>query len=140
MLEMSDRMIQGFDKETSSEFSQTLGHKTLAAGVSLALERSSFLHEEGGPKGGAVGLFLWTFWFGLLAGWLELGLVRTQRVVNPHLPMDALRINRHFVWMIPVSEVLIFVVVGVLIAAAGGGFSGALRTGWCGGSRWGSSL
>ena len=74
--------------------------------------------ENAGPgaQPGARGLFLLTLWFGLLAGWLELGLVLAQRAVNPHVSVDTLRTNRHFVWMIPVSDVLIFGVVGLAIA------------------------
>src|SRR5271163_714001 len=50
-----------------------------------------------------AGVFFTTLWFGLLAGWLELGLVLVSRTVNPHISIDALRTNRHFVWMIPVA-------------------------------------
>ena len=75
-------------------------------------------HEEVGheSKPGAAGLFLTTLWFGLVAGWLELGLVLAQRAIHPHVSADILRTNRHFVWMIPVSELLIFGLVGLLIA------------------------
>jgi arylsulfatase A-like enzyme len=69
-----------------------------------------------GSQQGASALFMMTLWFGLLAGWLELGLVLAQRAVNPHISIDALRTNQHFVWMIPVSHVLIFGVVGLSIA------------------------
>ncbi len=69
-----------------------------------------------GSQQRASGLFLTTLWFGLLAGWLELGLVLAQRAVNPHVSIDTLRTNRHFVWMVPVSDVLIFGVVGLAIA------------------------
>ncbi len=65
---------------------------------------------------GAGALFQTTLWFGLLAGWLELGLVLAQRAVNPHVSIESLRTNRHFVWMVPVSDVLIFSVVGLSIA------------------------
>lgn len=68
---------------------------------------------------GAAGLLLTFLWFGLLVGWLELGLIVAQRAVNPHIPIDALRANRHFVWMILVSDVLIFSAVGLLIAVLG---------------------
>ncbi len=140
MLEMFERCFQDNDKETSSELLQEFVTKPsllesltrlspLPKGSRRGFFRAPFgvdqhpsaspLMNESGPNGETVGLFQRTFWFGLLAGWLELGLVRTQRVVNPHLPMDALRINRHFAWMIPVSDVLIFVVVGLLIAILG---------------------
>lgn len=61
------------------------------------------------------GLFVAMFWFGLLAGWLELGLVLCQGVIDKRISMDMLRRNRHYVWMIPVSNVLIFVALGSLL-------------------------
>ena len=39
-----------------------------------------------------------------------------QRTVNPHVSIDSLRTNDHFVWMIPVADVLIFGVVGLAVA------------------------
>jgi arylsulfatase A-like enzyme len=60
--------------------------------------------------------FLTTVWFGMVAGWLEVTLVLAQRAGNPHVSVDSLRTNQHFVWMIPVSDVLIFSVVGLSIA------------------------
>ena len=69
-----------------------------------------------GPRDLATGLFLTTVGFGLLAGWLELGFVLTQRAVNARVSIDALRMNRHFVWMIPVADVLIFSAVGLAMA------------------------
>jgi arylsulfatase A-like enzyme len=60
-----------------------------------------------------AGVFFTTLSLGLLAGWLELGLVLVSRTVNPHISIDALRTNRHFVWMIPVADVFIFGFVGV---------------------------
>jgi arylsulfatase A-like enzyme len=87
----------------------------------MPMVRKGF-HPAVGKKAGpgtqqrAGGLFLTTLWFGLLAGWLELGLVLAQRAINPHIPLDALRTNRHFVWMVPVSDVLIFGIVGLAIA------------------------
>jgi arylsulfatase A-like enzyme len=71
---------------------------------------------EPGTRQETIGPFLTTLWVGLLAGWLELGLVLAQRAVNPHVSIDTLRTNRHSVWMIPVSNVLIFGAVGLSIA------------------------
>jgi hypothetical protein len=71
---------------------------TLRNGFRLAMGESA----GSGWQYRAGGLFLITFWFGLLAGYLELGLVLAQRAINPHLSLDALRTNRNFVWMIPV--------------------------------------
>ena len=53
-------------------------------------------------------------WCGLVAGWLELGAVLIQRSINPRIALDSLRTNRHFVWMIPLSNLLIFCAVGLL--------------------------
>ena len=57
--------------------------------------------------------------FGLVAGWLELGLVLAQRALDPHVSMASLRTNRHFVWMIPVSDVLLFGATGLLLGLLG---------------------
>ncbi|HZW32889.1 MAG TPA: sulfatase [Isosphaeraceae bacterium] len=54
-------------------------------------------------------------WCGLVAGWLELGVVLAQRATNPRITLDSLRTNRHFVWMIPLSNLLIFCALGLLI-------------------------
>jgi arylsulfatase A-like enzyme len=74
--------------------------------------------EDVGPasRPGAGGLFLTTLWFGLLAGWLELGVVLAQRAINPHVSMNSLRTNWHFAWMIPAADALIFGVVGLAVA------------------------
>jgi arylsulfatase A-like enzyme len=69
-----------------------------------------------GSKHGSGGLFVITLWFGLVAGWLDLGLALAQRAIHPHVSADILRTNRHFLWMVPVSEVLIFIIVGLSIA------------------------
>jgi arylsulfatase A-like enzyme len=58
-----------------------------------------------------------TLWFGLVAGWLDLGLVQAQRAFYPHVTNDILRTNRHLTWMVPASQVLIFAIVGLTIAA-----------------------
>ncbi len=77
---------------------------------------AGFEKVETGSQPSSGGLFLMTLWFGLVAGWLELGLVLAQWAVNPHVSMDRLRTNWHFVWMVPMADVLIFGVVGLLIA------------------------
>src|SRR5262249_52813191 len=53
--------------------------------------------------------------FGLVAGYLELGLVLTQRTLDPRISMASLRTNRHFLWMIPISDELLFAAVGLLV-------------------------
>ena len=68
---------------------------------------------------GIRGIVVTAAWFGLLTGWLELAVVMAKKAVNPHVSMDMLRTNRHFVWMTPVADLLIFGAVGLLLAALG---------------------
>ncbi|WZO98877.1 sulfatase [Isosphaeraceae bacterium EP7] len=57
-------------------------------------------------------------WFGLVAGWAELATILARDSISGRITMDALRTNRHFLWMIPASNALILgglgLVVGVL--------------------------
>ncbi len=69
-----------------------------------------------GSRVGPAGLFRVAVGFGLVAGWIELASVVLRRTLDPRISMDALRTNRHFAWMIPVSDVLIFAAVGLGIA------------------------
>lgn len=52
--------------------------------------------------------------FGLVAGGLELALVLAQDALSPKITMDSLRTNLHFMWMIPLANVTIFGVCGLL--------------------------
>src|SRR3954471_1775532 len=54
--------------------------------------------------------------FRLLAGGLERAAVRARRAIDARIAMDSLRTNRHFVWMIPLSNALIFAAIGVVVA------------------------
>lgn len=74
--------------------------------------------DDPGPisTSGPGDLLLTSLWFGLVAGWLELGLTLVLRVVDPHVSDDVILTSRHFVWMIPVSVVAYFSVVGVVMA------------------------
>ena len=59
---------------------------------------------------GLLSLFLLSAWCGLVAGLLEVGtIVLRKQVVDP----DRLyKMSRHFVWMIPLSNVCVFVTLG----------------------------
>ncbi|WP_406696524.1 sulfatase-like hydrolase/transferase [Singulisphaera sp. Ch08] len=52
--------------------------------------------------------------FGLVTGFLELALVLAQDALTPKITMDSLRTNLHFMWMIPLAEVLLFGTCGLL--------------------------
>ena len=72
--------------------------------------------EPAGTDRTPLRLFLSAAGCGLVAGWLELGLVLALRAVDPRVSMDSLRTNRHFVWMIPVAGMALFAAVGVAVA------------------------
>ncbi|MEJ7638331.1 MAG: sulfatase [Singulisphaera sp.] len=57
-------------------------------------------------------------WFGAVTGLLELALVLLHKRIFNTLTLETLRRNRHFVWMIPASNLLIFASLGLLIALA----------------------
>jgi arylsulfatase A-like enzyme len=82
---------------------------TTAPGRSLRKTARSSQHR-------AIQLFLTTLWFGLAAGWLELGLVLAKDVIHPYVSLETIRTNRHLVWMLPVSDALLFSIVGLAIA------------------------
>lgn len=76
---------------------------------------------EGGPDTGALRpgprtLIEGAAWFGLVAGWLELAGLQLQRIIDPRIWMDSLRTNDHFVWMMPLSNMLLFTAVGLVLA------------------------
>ena len=92
-----------------------------AKGLLVSLPREE-LHPalsdqvEPGSRQAVCAPLLTTLWFGFLAGWLELGLVLARGAIDPHVSQNLIRTNRHFAWMIPVSHVLIFSVVGLSVA------------------------
>ena len=65
-----------------------------------------------GPFWKFVSLLLLSAWCGLVAGLLEVGtIVLRKQVLDP----DRLyKMSRHFVWMIPVSNVCVFVMLGAI--------------------------
>ena len=64
-------------------------------------------------------LFLLMIWFGLLTGLLEAGLVLAHRSLIDRISLESLRTNRHFVWMIPTADALLFGVAGPAFAGLG---------------------
>jgi arylsulfatase A-like enzyme len=67
------------------------------------------------PRRGSASLLLNAIAFGLFTGWLELALVLARRMISARISMDMLRMNRHYLWMIPLSNLLIFIAVGLLL-------------------------
>jgi arylsulfatase A-like enzyme len=66
-----------------------------------------------------IDLFLLMLWFGIIAGLVELALVLAQRGLIDRISLASLRTNRHFVWMIPAADALLFGVCGLLFASVG---------------------
>ena len=66
-----------------------------------------------------IDLFLMMLWFGMIAGLVELALVLAQRGLTDRISLASLRTSRHFVWMIPAADALLFGVCGLLFAWVG---------------------
>jgi hypothetical protein len=61
---------------------------------------------------GYVSLLLLSAWCGLIAGLLEVGtIVLRKRVVDPD---QLYKMSRHFVWLIPLSNLCVFLALGLL--------------------------
>ena len=56
--------------------------------------------------------------FGLAAGLAELAVLGVQDWVDPVVTVDSIRTNRHYAWMVPLSDLLLFAAVGVGFALA----------------------
>jgi arylsulfatase A-like enzyme len=59
-------------------------------------------------------------WFGLATGWLEVGTRILARIIDPTHRLNMM--SRHYVWTVPLSNLLLFSAVGVLLALATLGF------------------
>ena len=59
-------------------------------------------------------LFLLIIWFSLLTRLLEAGLALAHRSLFDRISLESVRTNRHFIWMIPTADVLLFGVAGLL--------------------------
>jgi arylsulfatase A-like enzyme len=55
-------------------------------------------------------------WFGVLAGLLELLVLAVRNQISGSVWLGMLRMNRHFGWMIPAADALIFLAAGLVVA------------------------
>jgi len=55
-------------------------------------------------------------WFGLLTGFLELGILVIWHRLAIATVLGALQMNRHFAWMIPIAQLAVFLACGLPIA------------------------
>ena len=58
-------------------------------------------------------------WFGLSAGWFEVGTRILARTIDPTHRLNMM--SRHYVWTVPLSNLLLFSAVGLLLALGDGG-------------------
>ena len=71
------------------------------------------------PPTRAADLVLLSAWLGLAAGWIEVG---TRVSLKDALgPGQMYRIMRHFLWAVPLANLLLFLAAGLITAAAAGG-------------------
>jgi hypothetical protein len=59
-------------------------------------------------------VLLWSVWFGLAAGLLEVGMRVLCRLIDPTHRIYLM--SRHFVWLTPLANALLFVSLGLLLA------------------------
>lgn len=90
------------------------------------------LNTEDGPAGDGRGKrgkpeAPWTtaapiilaIWFGLVTGLLELGLIYARSHLLGWSTLSALQISRHFVWMIPIANLVLFLGWGLIVGLLG---------------------
>lgn len=68
-----------------------------------------------GSRAGSRSLLAMATWFGLATGLLELGLRLVQGLWDNRVTVASIRTNHHWTWMVPVSDLMIFVAVGLLL-------------------------
>lgn len=66
------------------------------------------------PSGVRQGLVM-GLWAGVLTGLLEVLMVVSQRTLIAPISMETLRTNRHFAWMIPLADALLFGLLGAVV-------------------------
>ncbi len=69
------------------------------------------------PRYSALGLVAASAWVGLVAGLCESAMAAAMRATGT-VAMEDLRVNRHFVGMIPASDLILFVAIGLILACA----------------------
>lgn len=59
--------------------------------------------------------FATAIWLGLVVGMLEVTLLVTQKSLNHVALIGSLRLNQHYLWMIPLSHLVVFATVGMAL-------------------------
>jgi arylsulfatase A-like enzyme len=63
-------------------------------------------------------LVVMSLWFGILAGLLEVGTALAQDALDPKVTVEDIRTNRHWIWMVPLSNAALFGALGLLLGLA----------------------
>lgn len=71
--------------------------------------------------------WLVTTWLGLLGGMLELTVILTLYAYKPTVTAESIRVNRHYLWMIPLGNLIIGFAIGRLLTPLMGGKNQTLR-------------
>ena len=58
---------------------------------------------------------VWALWFGVMTGFVELGLLLLRNYQTGGVALGKLQMNRHFTWMVPVSNGIIFLATGLAL-------------------------
>jgi arylsulfatase A-like enzyme len=80
--------------------------------LSTELDRSGVVRH----RINAVDLFLFSAWCGLASGLLEVGTKVLCRAIDPSQRLYLM--SRHFVWLAPLSSLLLFLVMGLVLSVA----------------------
>jgi arylsulfatase A-like enzyme len=62
---------------------------------------------------------LWAVWFGIICGFVELGVLLLRNYQTGGVALGKLQMNRHFTWMVPVSNGMIFLAAGLALGTLG---------------------
>jgi arylsulfatase A-like enzyme len=62
------------------------------------------------------GFLAMAMWLGLVMGLLEVGMLLVEKQQNHVATIGALRLNRHYPWMVPASQLAIFTAFGLVLA------------------------
>ena len=68
-----------------------------------------------GPRPRFAGTVATAIWLGLVVGLLEVGLLVAQKSLNHVALIGSLRLNQHYLWMIPLSHLVIFGLAGACL-------------------------
>jgi arylsulfatase A-like enzyme len=89
----------------------TVGQRTALG----AKSRSRIQTDDPTPLTSPGNLLLMTAWFGAITGLLELVQLLVRNHYSGGVSLGILQMNRHFIWMIPVADGLIFMACGLTL-------------------------